>query len=628
MDLISIKDHEDLVKSKINEENLKKIRDLDNEYLTDLVVRYVKLCNPDSVFVCNDSDEDLKYIKEKSILLGEEKKAGFKGQTAHFDNYSDQGRDVKNTLYLLPSGVDFGPHIEATERDKGLKEIHELLKDIMKGKEMIVKVSCLGPVDSTFSISAVQITDSFYVAHNEILLYRKGYEQLKKLGNSNNFFKFIHSAGELENAISKNIEKRRIYMDLIENTVYSVNTQYGGNSIGLKKLAMRLAINKASKEDWLTEHMLIMGVNGPDKRKTYFAGAFPSACGKTSTAMLPGENIIGDDIAYMRIIDGEIRAANVEKGIFGIIKDVNSKDDPLISKALNTPGEAIFSNILIDGNNGTYWQGKDCLMPEEGINHSGKWHKGKKDKDGKEIPPSHSNARYTISLDRLDNIDPEADSPLGVPVKGIIYGGRDSDTSVPVEQSFDWLHGMITKGAMLESETTSATIGKEGVRKFNPMSNIEFLSYSLGEYIHNNLKFGQRIDNPPSIFSVNYFLKSKDGKYLNAMEDKSVWIKWMELRVNGDVNAIRTPSGYIPEYKDLQKLFKEVLHKEYTMENYLEQFSVRIPELLAKLDRMEKIYKNDVADTPAVLFKVLEEQRERLIKAENEKGDYISPEDL
>ncbi len=282
-------------------------------------------------------------------------------------------------------------------------------------------------------------------------------------------------------------------MDLVDNTVYSTNTQYAGNTVGLKKLAMRLAIQKANHGDWLTEHMLIMGVHGPAGRVTYFTGAFPSACGKTSTAMLPGETIVGDDITYIRAVDGEMRAVNVEKGIFGIIQDVNAEDDPLIWKVLTTPGETIFSNVLVDDEGTPHWLGKKTPVPPKGINHSGEWTPGKKDKEGKEIDISNKNARYTIPLARLDNIDPKANDPEGVPVGCIIYGGRDSDTSVPVVQSFNWVHGIITQGASLESETTAATLGKEGVRIFNLMSNLEFLTVPIGLYIKNNLEFGKKL---------------------------------------------------------------------------------------------------------------------------------------
>lgn len=187
-----------------------------------------------------------------------------------------------------------------------------------------------------------------------------------------------------------------------------------------------------------------------------------SACGKTSTSMLEGEIIVGDDIAYLRKIDGKIRAVNAECGIFGIIKDVNSKDDPLIWQALHSPGEVIFSNILVREDETPYWLGKDGDVPLRGINYSGEWTIGKKGARGEEIPPSNKNVRYSIGLRRLKNCDPRIDDPEGIEVGGMIYGGRDSDTSVPVEESFDWEHGILTKGAVLESETTSATLGHEG----------------------------------------------------------------------------------------------------------------------------------------------------------------------
>jgi len=493
---------------------------------------------------------------------------------------------------------------------------------------MLVCFFCLGPLDSYFSIPCVQITDSPYVAHSETILYRSGYEQFRKIGPSPDFFRFIHSEGGLEKAVSRNIDKRRIYIDLEENLVYSVNTQYGGNTIGLKKLALRLAINKASNEDWLAEHMFVLGAHGPAGRITYFAGAFPSACGKTSTSMLPGQTIIGDDIAHLRKKNGKVRCVNVEKGIFGIIRDVNAKDDPVIYEALTNPCEVIFSNVLIDKNKKPHWLGMGTDLPTEGTNHSGKWHKGKKDAEGNEVTASHRNARYCLNISDLDNRDPLIDDPEGVPVGGIIYGGRDSDTWVPVEQAFNWTEGIIIKGASLESETTSATLGKEGIRAFNLMSNLDFLSIPLGRYIQNNLNFAKGIEAPPLIFSVNYFLRDKNGKYLNGMADKKVWILWAELCVNGDVDTVKTPTGLIPKYEDLAELFKKHLGVQYSRADYVRQFTIRIPENLAKLDRVENIYKQKVPDTPQLLFDTFAEVRKRLKDAGTKHGDYISPFDL
>jgi phosphoenolpyruvate carboxykinase (GTP) len=428
--------------------------------------------------------------------------------------------------------------------------------------------------------------------------------------------------------VSKNIEKRRVYIDLEDEVIYSANTQYGGNTIGLKKLAMRLAINRASREGWLTEHMLVMGVNGPKGRTSYFTGAFPSMCGKTSTAMIEGETIVGDDIAYIRNVDGVAMAVNVESGIFGIIEGINHEDDVLQWNALSSKEEIIFTNQLYHDNGKVYWNGKPGDIPEKGANHSGEWHKGKRDDKGNTITPSHKNARFTMRLSILDNVDPSLHKPSGVPVSGFLYGGRDSDTWVPVEEAFDWVQGIITKGAGLESETTAATLGQEGVRVFNPMSNLDFLSIPIGRYIQDNLDFGENLIKQPKVFSVNYFLRDKDGNWLNHKNDKRIWLKWMELRVNGDAEAIKTPTGFIPKYDDLKRLFREVYDKDYTEDAYIKQFTIRIPENLAKIQRVVEIYKTRVIDTPQVVFDVLEEQRKRLEEAQEKYGDYIRPHTL
>ena len=616
---------ESILKERMGEENYQKLQALKNPEVDKFIAHFIGIFNPASIFVCDDSENDLQYLRNKAVQDGEETKLATEGHTIHFDGYYDQARDKANTKFLLPAGLDLGPNINSIPKKEGLIELSSIMDGIMQNKQMLVCFFSLGPVNSEFSIPCIQITDSPYVAHSETILYRPGYAEFKRLGPDARFFKFVHSEGELENNVCKNIDRRRIYIDTEEDIVYSMNTQYGGNTIGLKKLAMRLAINRGSKEGWLTEHMLIMGVHGPEDRVTYFTGAFPSLCGKTSTAMINGEKIVGDDIAYLRRQDGAVRAVNVEKGMFGIIMGINSKDDPIIWKALHTPGERIFSNILIkDGK--PYWLGMDAEIPEEGINHSGKWTKGKKDKDGNEITPSHRNARFTIALKDLENCDPRMDDPQGVIVGGIIYGGRDSDTWVPIEQSFDWEHGIITKGASLESETTAATLGKAGVRKFNLMSNLDFLSIPIGRYIERNLDFGRGLDNPPLIFGVNYFLKGKDGEYLNAKTDKKVWLKWMELRVHGDADAIKTPTGLIPKYDDLKRLFNDVLRKDYHKEDYNKQFTLRVPEQIAKIDRILEIYTQKVSDTPDILFKILKDQRKRLNDAKEKFGEYIPPE--
>jgi len=618
----------ELLKEKLTAENYDKLIALDNPKMHEFVADAIGLTGPASVFVCTDSPDDIAHLRELAVKNGEEISLNITGHTCHFDGYNDQARDKAQTKYLLAPSSQLGESLNSTDKSAGVEEVRSFLKDSMAGREMLVCFWCLGPADSDFTIPCIQITDSPYVAHSESILYRPGYEQFKKIGASPDFFRFIHSEGELENAVSKNIEKRRVYIDLEEDLVYSSNTQYGGNTIGLKKLALRLAIQKASNQGWLAEHMFVMGAHGPAGRVTYFAGAFPSACGKTSTSMLPGQTIVGDDIAYLRKKNGQIRCVNVEKGIFGIIRDVNSEDDPVIYEALNGPCEVIFSNVLIGKNSKPHWLGMGGELPTEGINHSGKWHKGKTDAKGNEITASHKNARYCLNIPDLSNCDSMLDDPEGVLLGGIVYGGRDSDTLVPVEQAFNWAEGIIIKGAALESETTAATLGKEGVRTFNLMSNLDFLSIPLGRYVRNNLDFAEDVEDPPLIFSVNYFLRDKAGSYLNGMADKKVWILWAELRVNGDVDAVQTPTGFIPKYEDLAKLFKDNLDTEYAQADFIEQFTIRIPENLAKLDRVEKIYKEKVSDTPQILFDTFAEVRKRLKDTQAKYGDNISPFDL
>ncbi|MFH1304782.1 MAG: phosphoenolpyruvate carboxykinase (GTP) [Candidatus Omnitrophota bacterium] len=619
-------DNMKILEKKCGKENFKKLTDIKSPGLHRFIAECTELCNPASVFVRTDAPEDIEYIRQKALVNGEERSLKIKGHSIHFDGYNDQGRDKSNTKYLLRPDEVLGSDIKSEDREKGLNEIRALFKNAMAGKEMYVCFFCLGPVDSAFSIPAVQVTDSAYVAHSEDILYRNGYEQFQKAGTAVKFFRFLHSAGVLKDGVSSDVANRRVYIDLEEETVHSINTQYAGNTVGLKKLAMRLAIKRASEDGWLTEHMFVMGVKGPQgKRVTYFTGSFPSACGKTATAMLEDEKIIGDDIAYLRRIGTEIRAVNVERGIFGIIRDVNEKNDPSIYEALTVPGEVIFSNVLVDENNNPRWLSDSRPDPEKGINFSGKWQPGKKGPDNKEVDAAHKNARYTIRLEDLKNCDDNLENPAGVKIGAVIYGGRDSDTSVPVNQSFDWAHGILTQGATIESETTAATLGTEGVRTFNLMANLDFLSIPIGRYIQNNLDIVKGMEDPPLIFCVNYFLKGKDGKYLNGITDKHVWLKWMELRVNDEKDAIKTPIGYIPAYSDLAELFKKVLNKDYSSEEYEDQFKLRIPENIAKIGRIRKIYHAKVFDTPHILMKALDDQEKRLIECRREHGDYVLP---
>lgn len=611
----------------MDDNSLRKLKALKNPKVEKQVARFLELCKPAKATVITDSPEDIAYVRQLAIDLGEEAPLEMKGHTIHYDGYYDQARDKGNTRVLLPEGMKMTKTINTIGREEGLEEVLGIMDGAMDGKECLVRFFSLGPTGSRFTICALQLTDSIYVAHSEDILYRNGYEEFKKLGDGE-FFTFIHSAGELdERNTTVNVDDRRIYVDVVDGKVYSVNNQYAGNSLGLKKLALRLAIYKANHEDWLTEHMLIMSVKHPDKnRVSYFTGAYPSACGKTSTAMIPGMTIVGDDIAYLRVDEeGNCRAVNIEAGVFGIIRDVNPVDDPVIYKTLITHREMIFSNILIHEGK-AYWlsMGLDeDEYPTTGMNHGGEWYKGKKDEDGNEIPLAHSNARYTIRLSELENVDPNWDDKDGHVIQGFFYGGRDSDTNVPICEALSWEHG-VYMGATIESETTSATLGQAGVRKSNPMAVMDFMVVPFGLYLSNHIKFGRSLENCPRVFSTNYFIKGEDGRYLNEKVDKRVWVIWAEGRVHGEYGAIETPVGYIPRYEDLSALFRRVFDREYTMEEYTQQFSVRVDKYLEKQARMEELY-GDEEDVPDEFWAVHRRIKKQLKKLREETGEPVLP---
>ena len=288
--------------------------------------------------------------------------------------------------------------------------------------------------------------------------------------------------------------------------------------------------------------------------------------------------------------------------------------------------EMIFSNVLTGPDNNPYWQGMGIETPKEGANHSGPgWVEGKQDADGKAIPLSHGNARYTIRMEYLKNLDPAWDDKKGVLVGGVIYGGRDSDTSVLVEESFDWQDGIIMKACTLESETTAATLGKEGVRVPQPMANLDFISYPLGEYVQNNIDFVKGMKKVPPVFSMNYFLKDEKGDFCTHKLAKKVWLHWAEQRVHGELDTLRTPTGLIPTYEDLKRLFKEIFDEDYPEADYRYQFTFRCDAWLAKLERSTAYYKENVPDCPGIVYQTWEAATEKIRAAKDKCGALILP---
>ncbi|MGC8661331.1 MAG: phosphoenolpyruvate carboxykinase (GTP) [Nitrososphaeria archaeon] len=598
--------------SALDEENKLKLDKIHDDVVLDWIARFNELCSPSRIFINSGTESDIRYIKNKALAEHEELPTKNKLQTVHFDGVKDQARDRNHTYIVAESRIDGIKNY--AERQHAVNEALTILKGIMKGKEMLVGFYVLGPKFSDFSIPAVQITDSSYVMHSEELLYRNAYDLfLRPLKNRP--FLFVHSEGVLENGVSRDVDQRRVLIDIDNEVSYSVNTQYAGNTIGLKKLALRMGIKRGIMEGFLMEHMLLVGINY-NRRRSYFTGAYPSLCGKTSTAMMLGESLVGDDIAILKNINGEVRAVNTDRGVFGVIDGINSKDDPIIWEVLHSQNETIYSNVLITPEGEVRWNGDGLREPDEGRNFADKWDKG--------MPLSNPNARFTVSLQGFPNLDPAYDDPAGVPVKGIVYGGRDYDTWVPVQESFNWNHGAIVYGASIESQSTAATIGATDVREFNPMAILDFLSVNIGDYLRHYMDFGMALKIPPKIFAVNYFLKDDSGEYLAEKTDKRVWFKWMEMRANGDVNAIEAPTGYIPLYETLELLFDKILNKGYPKELYVKQFSIRVDNNLQKIKRVMSYYRN-YKTVPTKVFQILAEQEKRLSDAREQYGSIINP---
>jgi len=598
----------------LDTENRSKLFRIYDKGIINKLAALNELLLPSRIFINSGSIGDINYIKNKALAEKEEMPTRSKSQTVHFDGINDQGRDRNHTYIVSDNQIDGIKNY--AERKIALEEVFSIMRGIMKGKEMLVGFYILGPKNSDFSIPAVQITDSSYVMHSEELLYRNAYDVFNKPLKSKPFY-LVHSEGELQNGISKDVDLRRIVIDVDEGITYSANTQYAGNTVGLKKLALRLGIKRGLEEGWLMEHMLLVGINNGNRR-SYFTGAYPSLCGKTSTAMMQGESLVGDDIAMLKNVNGEVRAVNTDKGVFGVIDGINNKDDPIIWQVLHGESEVIYSNVLITPENEVRWNGDGLDEPSEGINYTGNWYRGKKS------PISNPNARFTVSLQNFPNLDQAYDNPAGVPVKGIVYGGRDYDTWVPIQESFNWSHGIIAYGASIESQSTAATIDTTDIREFNPMAILDFLSVNIGDYLKHYIEFGKNLKNPPKVFAVNYFLKDENGKYLTDKTDKRVWFKWMELRSNENVAVIEMPTGYIPTYDLLQSLFDKTLNKKYSRELYSKQFSIKVDKNLQKVRRIINNYRN-FKTVPDEVFKILSDQEKRLIEVGEQYGNIVNP---
>ncbi|MCF7927929.1 MAG: phosphoenolpyruvate carboxykinase (GTP) [Spirochaetales bacterium] len=633
----NIEEARKLFKESIDAENLKKLDRVENEEALLKIANAIALGKPDAVFVNTGSPEDLKRVREMAIEKGEEEPLAMKDHTVHFDLAEEQARIIDRTFYIVNEGEPTSSLAKTTPRKEGYDYVEKTMGGLMKGMTLLVGFFSRGPAGAEASVPALEITTSTYVMHSANILYRNVYKDFdKEVERRGYFFTNVHSEGPNR---PEDLPNARVFMDRSWQTTYSMLCTYAGNTLLLKKGNHRFAVDMATyhqKEYMLSEHMFITGQQGPGGRVTYFAGAAPSGCGKTTTAMV-GTDFIGDDLAQLWIAkDGTLRAVNPEKGIFGIVKDVNREGDPYLMKVLREEGsEVIWSNVLIDDKKVPHWEGNGEEHPKKGRNFQGEWYEGKKDANGKEIPISHPNSRCTLNNTSIENYnEKDAEDSAGVPVKVLTYSGRDSDTMPPVWVARNADEGVVL-GASIVSKATATEVGAKGVRR-QPWANEPFIPGSLADYMEsqfvffNSSKFKEQ--DRPILAGLNYFLthESRGGSgsgLLGEKKDVRVWLAWLERRSNNDIEAIETPIGFIPKYEDLKTLFKNEINKEYPKELYDMQFSFYVDNIIGRIDMQKEAYSKE-KNLPAKLFEVYDKQKKELTALKKEYGSVITPEQL
>ncbi|NXX71720.1 PCKGC protein, partial [Spizella passerina] len=531
----------------------------------DFIETNAKLCQPECIHICDGSEEENKKLLDIMVEQGMIKKLSkYENCWLALTDPRDVARIESKTVIITQEQRDTTPIPKTGTSQLGRwmseedfeKAFNTRFPGCMQGRTMYVIPFSMGPIGSPLSKIGIELTDSPYVVASMRIMTRIGTDVLKALGNGE-FVKCLHSVGcplplkePLINNWPCNPELTLIAHLPDRREIISFGSGYGGNSLlGKKCFALRIASRLAKEEGWLAEHMLILGITNPEGKKKYFAAAFPSACGKTNLAMmnpsLPGWKIecVGDDIAWMKFDEqGNLRAINPENGFFGVAPGTSVKTNPNAIKTIfkNT----IFTNVAETSDGGVYWEGIDEPLPA-GVTVTSWKNKDWTPDNGE--PCAHPNSRFCSPARQCPIMDPAWESPEGVPIEGIIFGGRRPAGVPLVYEAFNWKHGVFV-GAAMRSEATAAAEHKGKVIMHDPFAMRPFFGYNFGKYLAHWLSMAHRpAAKLPRIFHVNWFRKDSQGKFLwPGFGENSRVLEWMFNRIEGKASAKATAIGYIP----------------------------------------------------------------------------------
>ena len=587
-----------------------------NKNVLKWVDEMVALTKPDKVVWIDGSDEQLNALRDEAVASGEMIRLNqekLPGCLYHRTQPNDVARVEDRTFICSKTKENAGPTNNWCDPAEMYAKLTPMYDGVMKGRTMYVIPYSMGPIGSPLAKVGVELTDSIYVVLNMDIMTRMGADAFKNLGDtSDDFVRGLHSKADVDP------EKRYIVHFPEDNTIWSINSAYGGNVLlGKKCFALRIASYQGWKEGWMAEHMLILGVEKPNGEIKYVTAAFPSACGKTNLAMLiPPEGYrnkgykvwtVGDDIAWLKQgPDGRLYAINPENGFFGVAPGTNAKSN--FNALESTKKNTIFTNVAINNDDMTvWWEGLDKNPPVNATEWKGAKVNGPEftsviGADGKPQKLAHPNSRFTAPAENCPCVSKEFNNPAGVPISAIIFGGRRAKTAPLVYQSFDWNHGVFV-GSIMASETTAAAAGAVGVVRRDPMAMLPFCGYNMGDYWQHWVDMGAKLgDKAPKIFNVNWFRTDDEGHFIwPGFGDNMRVLEWIIDRADGKADAVETAIGYEPKPEDINvegleaegittETIKDLLSvdKEYWLEDvkgikeFYAKFGDKLPEEMKK----------------------------------------------